>query len=83
MAKFSLVECDIDGEGRRWRLMVDANEFLTLADEDFTVARTEVIENGDRIVGPFTAEQLYEAVRSSRIAGPHFAAQPDAVQARK
>lgn len=62
MAKFSLVECDIDGEGRRWRLMVDAGEFLTLADEDFTVPRAEVDENGDRIVGPFSVEQLLAGV---------------------
>ena len=33
-------------EAKRWRLMVDAGEFLTLADEDFTT-RSEVEENGD------------------------------------
>lgn len=65
MAKFSLVEADIDGEGKRWRLMVDAGEFLTLADEDFTVARSEVVANGDRIVGPFSEAQLAEAVESA------------------
>ena len=80
-AKFSFVECDIDGEGKRWRLMVDAGQFLTLADEDFTVPRSEVEENGDQIIGPFSVDQLVEAVRASRVAGlagPHHAARAGA-----
>ena len=75
-AKFSFVEADIDGEGKRWRLMVDAGEFLTLADEDFTVPRSEIEENGDQLIGPFSIDQLVEAVRASRVAGlagPHHA----------
>jgi hypothetical protein len=74
---FSFVEADLDGEGKRWRLMVDAGEFLTLADEDFTVPRSEVEENGDQIIGPFSVDQLVEAVRASRVAGlvgPHHSA---------
>jgi len=73
-ANFSFVEADFDGEGKRWRLMVDAGEFLTLADEDFTVPRSEVEENGDQIIGPFSVDQLVDAVRASRVAvlaGPH------------
>ena len=76
-AKFSFVEADTDGEGKRWRLMVDAGEFLTLADEDFTVPRSEIEENGDQIIGPFSVDQLVEAVGASRVArhaGPHHAA---------
>ena len=50
-AKFSFVEADIDGEGKRWRLMVDAGQFLTHCDEaDFTVSRNEIEENGDQII---------------------------------
>jgi hypothetical protein len=80
-AKFSFVEADTDGEGRCWRLMVDAGEFLTLADEDFTVPRSEIEENGDQIIGPFSVEQIVEAVRASRVAGlagPHHAARSGA-----
>jgi hypothetical protein len=76
-AKFSFVEADIDGDGRRWRLMVDAGEFLTLADEDWTFTRSELQENGDQIIGPFSVDPLVEAVRASRVAalaGPHNAA---------
>ena len=75
-AKFSFVEADIDGDGKRWRLMVDAGEFLTLADEDFTVPRSEIEENGDQIIGPCSVDQLVEAIRASRVAaltGPHHA----------
>jgi hypothetical protein len=75
-AKFSFVEADNDGDGRRWRLMVDAGEFLTLADEDWTFTRSELQENGEQIIGPFTVEQLIEGVRASRVAGlagPHHA----------
>jgi hypothetical protein len=64
MAKFSFVEADIDGEGKRWRLVIDAGEYLTLADEDFTIPRKDLVENDDRIVGPFTVMQLLESVRS-------------------
>ena len=42
MAKFSFVKCDIDGEGKRWRLMVDTESYLTLADEDFTCPDTRL-----------------------------------------
>jgi len=72
-ARFSFVEADIDGEGKRWRLMVDAGEFLTLTDEDFTVTRSEAEDNGDQIIGPFSVDQFIEAVRASRaaLAGPH------------
>jgi hypothetical protein len=59
------VEPDIDGEGKRWRLMVDAGEYLTLADEDFTAPRKAFLENDDRIVGPFTVMQLLESVQSA------------------
>jgi len=80
-AKFSFVEADMDGEGKRWRLMVDAGEFLTLADEEFTVPRSEIEENGDQIIGPFSVEQIVEAVRASRVAalaGPHHPARSGA-----
>ena len=74
-ARFSFVHADIDGEGKRWRLMVDAGEFLTLADEDFTVPRSEIEENADQIVGPFSVEQLVMAVQGLRtgdeLSGPH------------
>jgi len=87
-AKFSFLEVDIDGEGKRWRLMVDAGEFLTLADEDWTLPRSEVEENGDRIFGPFTVDQLVEAVVTSRIAnisrgGPHRRARSSAARRRQ
>ena len=81
-AQFSFVEADMDGEGRRWRLMVDGGAFLTLADEDFTLPRSEIEENGDQIIGPFSVEQLVEALRASRVAvlaGPHRAARSGAV----
>ena len=75
MAKFSFVKCDIGGEGKRWRLMVDTESYLTLADEDFTVSRYEVEANGDVIIGPFSVEQLVEAVQGLRggetVRGPH------------
>jgi hypothetical protein len=84
-AKFSFLEADIDGEGKRWRLVVDAGDFLTLADEDFTLPRSEIEENGDRIFGPFSVEQLVEAVVTSRIAnitgnGPHRRARSNAAR---
>jgi len=84
-AKFSFVEADINGEGKRWRLVVDAGEILTLADEDVTVTRREVEKNGDRIFGPFSVEQLVEAVVTSRIAnitggGPHRRARSNAAR---
>ena len=65
MAQFSFVEANIDGEGKRWRLFVDAGEYLSLADEDFTVPRKTIIDNDDRIVGPFTVTQLLEAIQTA------------------
>jgi len=52
-------------EAKRWRLMVDAGEFLTLADEDFT-SRSEVEENGDQIIGPLSVDQLVESAPPRR-----------------
>ena len=40
MANFSFVKCDIGGEGKRWRLMVDTESYLTLADEDSILRKT-------------------------------------------
>ncbi len=86
-AKFSFVECDMDGEGKRWRLVVDAGEFLTLADEDWTVGRSDVIESGDQIIGPFTIEQLVGAATDLRLApapisGPHHSARSGVAHAQ-
>jgi hypothetical protein len=63
-AKFSFVHADLDGEGRRWRLMVDAGDFLTAADEtDTTESRATFAEHDEEIVGPFTVEQLLAGAR--------------------
>jgi hypothetical protein len=66
MARFSFVHADIDGEGKRWRLAVDAGRCLVLTDEDVTVSRTDVKKHGDQIVGPFTVEQLLAGVKRKR-----------------
>jgi hypothetical protein len=62
MTRYCFIEADSDGERKRWRLAVDDREYVTLADEDLTLKRADVIANGDRISNSFTTEHLLAAV---------------------
>ena len=41
-------------------------KYLALADEDFTATKSAFKKNGERIVGPFTVEQLLSGVKEKR-----------------
>jgi hypothetical protein len=66
MVRYCFVEADTRGERKRWHLAVDAGEYVTLADEDLTLKRAEVVANGDRITHSFTTEHLLAAVGPER-----------------
>lgn len=73
MRGFYFIECDVDGRGKRWRLarveesagMDGAYFFTTFIDDgDYHLEALDVfLENGSRIVGPFTVQQLLMCVQ--------------------
>jgi hypothetical protein len=66
MVRYCFIEAHTGGERKRWRLAVDSGEYVTLADEDLTLKRADVVANGTRITNSFTAEHLLAAVGPER-----------------
>lgn len=60
------IECDIDGRGKQWRLArvremagLGGSYFVaTFDDAEFDESLDVFVENGSRIVGPFTTVQM-------------------------
>lgn len=66
MVRYCFIESDTGGERKRWHLAVDAGEYVTLAEQDLTLKRTDVVAKGDRITNSFTTEHLLAAVGAER-----------------